>query len=321
MAGMIGRRGLVVATVLALIVAFQARIVVWHLHVDTSESRLNATAVSQRRPVCPLPFHPVLAPSLSTPFILIHQSKSAGTSMRKSLFDVFSTRTFATLGLSRYDTCVPCVRYNRTMLRCEVTSIDDCDEVKEEGVVIPQGRPLVAVAGHFSLVPTVAGLIARNSLPAGTAVPCLTYVRQPISRIVSYFYWYRRRYFPDEPPVLLHKLSPHDALRAIVDLGREEPNLPQYGHFPMLIQFGNLSDDAVREHSIGQMRRAGAVARAQLQRCVVGDGDDLDTSAELVQHFFPWLGHALQSSTLPKENHLTGVPLPTADTASASGEV
>ena len=255
----------------------------------------------------PVPFEPMASlPSTSSsgsPFILIHQSKSAGTSMRTRLFDLFQSSAFAVHGLTTNDTCVPCARYTPSAVEqpCETVHISDCDVLG----LWPPNRPLAAVAGHFSLAPTVAGLIARNNLPQNFSVPCLTYVRRPVSRIVSFFYWYRRTYFSNSSFVELHKLSPRDALLAITALGREDPTYPQYGHFPMLVQFGYLPAAAVLNHSMSQLRQAASVAKTELRKCVIGNSDDLVASARLVQHFFPWFGDSVQPSTLPKLNTLS----------------
>ncbi len=47
---------------------------------------------------------------------------------------------------------------------------------------------------------------------------------------------------------------------------------------------------------------AGEVARANLQRCVIANTDDMEASEELVAHFFPWLSHALKADAVPKSN-------------------
>jgi hypothetical protein len=32
--------------------------------------------------------------------------------------------------------------------------------------------------------------VDRNKLAANTTIPCLTYIRDPVKRLVSYYYWY-----------------------------------------------------------------------------------------------------------------------------------
>jgi hypothetical protein len=49
--------------------------------------------------------------------------------------------------------------------------------------------PLHTIAGHFRYMHAREALVARNGLPPDTHVPCLTYIRKPVERLVSFYYW------------------------------------------------------------------------------------------------------------------------------------
>ena len=70
----------------------------------------------------------------------------------------------------------------------------------------------------------------------------------------------------------------------------------------MLVQFGGLLPQHVLDHNVSAMRDAAEAAKTTIQRCVVGSSDHLDDSNELVQHYFPWLGESMKSTSLPKMN-------------------
>jgi hypothetical protein len=53
--------------------------------------------------------------------------------------------------------------------------------------------PLRVIAGHFRAAQASAALLRRNGLPRGTTVPCLTYIRKPVERLVSFYYWMLHR--------------------------------------------------------------------------------------------------------------------------------
>jgi hypothetical protein len=54
-------------------------------------------------------------------------------------------------------------------------------------------RPLHTIAGHYRFQLARAALVQRNGLPRNTAVPCLTYIRKPVERLVSFYYWMLHR--------------------------------------------------------------------------------------------------------------------------------
>ena len=49
--------------------------------------------------------------------------------------------------------------------------------------------PLHTIAGHYRFMNARDALVQRNGLPPDTAIPCLTYIRKPVERLVSFFYW------------------------------------------------------------------------------------------------------------------------------------
>ena len=141
----------------------------------------------------------------------------------------------------------------------------------------------------------------------------MTYIRRPLARIVSFYYWYRKDNGMKEQP--LHALSPERALAEVVALGRRDAAYPQYGHFPLLVEFGGLSATAVVDHDVAAMAVAAKTAKHHLRRCLIGNTDDLAASYQLVQHYLPWLAHGLAPENLPRlnEGHHVDVVPPTAD--------
>ena len=49
--------------------------------------------------------------------------------------------------------------------------------------------PLHTIAGHYRFMNAREALVQLNGLPPNTTVPCLTYIRKPVERLVSFYYW------------------------------------------------------------------------------------------------------------------------------------
>ena len=144
-----------------------------------SQQTAMASSVSSAAPL-DVPFAPMTtAPSSSPdglPFVFVHQMKCAGSTMREVLFNWITSPNATAIDLRPDDACVPCGRVGSGPKRpCKVFHERDCTPGDTDA-------PLAIVAGHFEYRATVNGLIRRNHLPPKTVVPCLTYIRRPVTR-------------------------------------------------------------------------------------------------------------------------------------------
>ena len=255
-------------------------------------------ALAARVPQPEVPFPPMsTTPSLrpdGLPFVFIHQAKCAGFSMRTVIFRLLLTRKFTAKGLTQSDACVPC-GYDKHAHR-----LRDCVVFDERDCTPSGAQPLAVIAGHFRYSDAVAGLIRRNGLAPDTAVPCMTFIRHPVKRLVSWYYWYCKTYGLSCTP--LHDMDTDAALRAITSLNTGDRGDPLYGQMPMLVQFGDLRRDDVLAHSSPAMTTAADKARASLHRCVIGNSDDMEGSNVLLRRYLPWLADAMAPRHLPHLN-------------------
>jgi hypothetical protein len=71
---------------------------------------------------------------------------------------------------------------------------------------------------------------------------------------------------------------------------------------PLLALFGSLHPDDYVARNPEAFAAAKERAKANLQRCVVANTDDMSASAVLVAHFFPWLSTALGKERVGHKN-------------------
>ncbi len=62
-------------------------------------------------------------------------------------------------------------------------------------------------------------LYARNGLPRNVTIPCLTYLRDPVKHLVSYYYWYHQGdKHPLDRGVVLQAVSTEEAVARVTEL-------------------------------------------------------------------------------------------------------
>jgi hypothetical protein len=89
-------------------------------------------------------------------------------------------------------------------------------------------------------------------------------------------------------------------MSALVTVGRYYDKHLQYMHMPLLVQFGGLSPRDVILHNEDAFDVAVGVAKRNIQRCVVGNTEDMHASARLLQWYLPWLADAMAPENLPR---------------------
>ena len=190
-------------------------------------------------PLPPLPdtlsLTPTLSlPSLSHPLFFVHLPKCAGSSVRKSLFQ------FAQKYLRGSEICIPCEGKDR----CRVFSMSKCIS-----------RQPVLVGGHFNFEETKE-MLRKSSAPNSVSsspplspapyfnLSCVTFIRDPISRMISMYYFITSmatRISKKKTPSL-SSLSPRESSAAI-DIAGDFALKANYGPHkaPLLQQFGSMS--------------------------------------------------------------------------------
>ncbi len=138
----------------------------------------------------------------------------------------------------------------------------------------------------------------------GHQVPCLTYIREPVERLVSFYYWnfmYGR--LPGcalcDRLQVLQTMEPQAALAKLRHTGMKEHF---YHHMPLLTLFGGLTKRDVMRHNETAMEAAAVLARRHLQRCVVGDTWDSASTQVLLDAYFPWVASKLSPDAMPHSN-------------------
>lgn len=233
-------------------------------------------------------------PSASQPFLLVHLPKCAGTSMRAAVAAILRAA-----GLPNDEQCIP----GFGGMSPRVLSTAQCwrryrmnSTTGEEADPMVQ-PPLVAVAGHFNYLTSIRSIEKRNHLPLNATIPCFSMIRDPIERLVSYYYWFHD--VKERTPSLLQNLGPEEGTKVLSGLGIAQF---YYHQFPLLTLFGGLKQKEVERHDESAMEVAAEIAKETLKRCVIGDTDDEGATQELTEHFFPWLAPKMRPDTMPHSN-------------------
>jgi hypothetical protein len=170
-----------------------------------------------------------------------------------------------------------------------------------------RGRRPAVIAGHFTW-DDYEWMSYHNRLTVGVGgnVPCFTSIRDPMDRLIS-LYYYMMHKDGKRVETLLQDMTPEQVVK---ELGEMWPIMRQV---PMLAQFGNLgghpeylnkkwTEQPELLDDVTARTDATTVAVRNVKRCVIGDVDDDEGSAELLRYFFPWM----RFEELPRINSRSG---------------
>ncbi len=144
-------------------------------------------------------------PSATSPLMFIHLPKCAGTSIRTSLFARFGSSSEEDAS----HMCIPSFHGlspgTFQMSRCK----------PRRGA----GRTMSVVAGHFDYTDTLSTLMMTNKLTKSSDVKCITYIREPLARTVSFYYFYLKLVRHSRRAPVLQSLPAQEAVDLLATLG------------------------------------------------------------------------------------------------------
>jgi hypothetical protein len=72
---------------------------------------------------------------------------------------------------------------------CLVLACGACIFARTDDASPAASTPFI-VAGHFQYLPLVSALRRRLHMAATAPVPCLTFIRRPVERLLSFYGWF-----------------------------------------------------------------------------------------------------------------------------------